>query len=277
MKKMAATIIFLIILSAFVFAGCLSFSKTIDTNSTTEEIISEQTPETTTMVTPTLPEATSGENTGDTPSENSEDTTAAGNENEPASSVPAGSTEYDILRSGNFYLTGTMTESGSELPLEMAITPNSMYMLSNFEGAMLGMLISDGSVYMVYPEKNAYLEVSKTMQKTMGISTDDLISTDSINFAKFGPLSDADSTREETVNGQKCTVYVFNDSDGSTCFYMNGSKLVRFASLNADGTVASSSDIDKITADVPAEKINPASKYKKYNMLSFMGLLSDLM
>ena len=37
--------------------------------------------------------------------------------------------------------------------MEIAITPDSIYMLSDFSGASMGMLVKDETVYMVYPEK----------------------------------------------------------------------------------------------------------------------------
>ena len=188
--------------------------------------------------------------------------------------------EFDYLRNGSFYLQGTMTDSfGQSLPLEMAVTPNSVYMLSNFEGAAMGILISNGTAYMIYPPEKSYLELSSAVMKAMGMTTDDLISSADLDYSKYD-LANADATATETVNGVECTVYLFKEAFGSTRFFMNGCQLVRFGSYDLFGHPDTVNDIGYITDQVPADKINPPADYKEYKgltgMFSFIGLLSDV-
>ena len=188
--------------------------------------------------------------------------------------------EFDYLRGGNFYIQGTMTDSsGQQLPLEMAVTPNSIYMLSIFEGAAIGMLINDGTNYMIYPAEKSYLELSATVLKAMGMSTDDLISSADLDYSQYD-FAKADATYTENVNGVNCTVYVYNNSNGSTRFFINGDKLVRFASYDAYGNPDVLNDVSYITDQVPADKIKPASDYKEYKgltgMFSFISLLEGV-
>ena len=198
----------------------------------------------------------------------------------PAQPANPTANEFDYLKSGNFYIQGTMTDSsGQQLPLEMAVTDNSIYMLSNFEGAAIGMLINDGTTYMIYPAEKSYLELSATVLKAMGMSTDDLISSADLDYSQYD-FAKADSTLTENVNGANCTVYVYNNSSGSIRFFMNGNKLVRFATYNSDGTPDVINDVGYITNKVPADKINPPSDYKEYKgltgMFSFISLLSGV-
>lgn len=188
--------------------------------------------------------------------------------------------EFDYLRSGNFYIQGTMTDSsGQSLPLEMAVTANSVYMLSNFEGAAMGMLINNGTTYMIYPAEKSYLELNATVLKAMGMGTDDLISSADLDYSQYD-LSKADDVLTENVNGADCTVYVYNNTSGSTRFFMNGNKLIRFATYDANGNPDTINDIGYITNQVPADKINPPADYKEYKgitgMFSFISLLSDV-
>lgn len=204
--------------------------------------------------------------------------------NELNTTVPAQTNteenEFEYLRSGNFYIQGTMTDSsGQSLPLEMAVTANSIYMLSNFEGAAMGMLINNGTTYMIYPAEKSYLELSSTVLKAMGMGTDDLISSADLDYSQY-ELSKADETLTENVNGAQCTVYVYNSSSGSTRFFMNGNKLVRFATYDANGNPDTVNDVGYITNNVPADKINPPADYKEYKgltgMFSFISLLGDV-
>ena len=229
----------------------------------------------------------SGGKSNNTTTAKSNDTTKAGSQNttQPTSqsaSQPAstGGNEFDYLKSGNFYIKGTMTDSsGQSLPLEMAVTANSIYMLSRFENADIGMLINDGTTYMIYPAEKAYLELSSTVLKAMGMSTDDLISSADLDYSQYD-LAKADSTTTENVNGANCTVYVYNSSSGSTRFFLNGNKLVRFATYDANGNADVINDVSYITNNVPAEKINPPADYKEYKgltgMFSFISLLGDV-
>ena len=60
----------------------------------------------------------------------------------PAQNEVPESSEYDILRSGSFYMSGTIIDStGTESPMEIAITPDSIYKMSDFGGVDMGMLI----------------------------------------------------------------------------------------------------------------------------------------
>lgn len=201
---------------------------------------------------------------------------------DPVTTPSSGSTnEFDFLKSGNFYLKGTMTDStGMTQPLEMAVTPNSMFMLSEFEGANMGMLINNGTAYMIYTDKQAYLELSSVVLKFMDMDTNDLLASSDLDYAKYD-LGKADATATEAVNGANCNVYIFNTEFGSTRFYMNGSKLVRMASFDTAGNPESISDIEMITGTVPADKINPPTNFQAYTgitgMFSFIALLSDVM
>ncbi len=191
-------------------------------------------------------------------------------------------TEFDYLKSGNFYLQGTMTDSsGQQLPLEMAVTQKSVYMLSTFEGAAMGMLISNGTPYMIYPAEKSYLELNATVLKAMGMSVSDLVSAEDLDYSQFD-LSKADAVRPAKVNGVSCREYIFYNDDpstGSTRFYLNGNKLVRFAAYDGFGRPDTINDIGYITDNVPADKINPPADYKEYKgitgMFSFISLLGD--
>ena len=210
-------------------------------------------------------------------------TTLAPNElntTQPAQPANTTANEFDYLKSGNFYIQGTMTDSsGQSLPLEMAVTANSVYMLSNFEGAAMGMLINNGTTYMIYPAEKSYLELNSTVLKAMGMDTNDLISSADLDYSQYD-LAKADDTLTETLNGAECTVYVYNNSSGSTRFFMNGNKLVRFATYDANGNPDTVNDVGYITNQVPADKINPPADYKEYKgitgMFSFISLLGDV-
>lgn len=290
MKKMYLAI-FLIVLAAFVFAGCLNFSNSFETSTTTDyyednttDILLPPENEVTGGEQNTLPgvnatepgveEITSSENSTGTEEEN----TSSSSGNTPAPS----SSEYDYLKSGSFAMKGKMIDkTGLDSPYEVAITPDSIYMLSDFSGVPMGMLIADDTVYMVYPEKKAYLEFSDSIMKMAGLDLDELTSSADISFGSYGNLSDAKKVSEAVCNGHNCKVYHFDVASGESRVYMDGTELIRLATYDSAGKFVSSIDVDTISGTVPAEKRTPPSGYKAYKgvtgMMSFMTLLEGIM
>ena len=358
MKKMYLAI-FLIILVAVVFAGCLSFSGTLSTSTTEPEeeqtfqqtdvtapAVSENTtaaaipgtPEnttaavipgntvpgtaenTTTVVVPgnTVPGAPENTTTVVVPGTpenttssvfNPETATNAPGVTQPQGQVPVtpettapaqpgeavppssevvipnsapASSEYDILKSGTFHMSGSMADkTGTSTPMEVAITPDSIYMLSDFSGVPMGMLIKDNKVYMIYPDKRSYLELSDSLMNMAGLDVAELTNSDSVNFGSYGKLEEADSVTQVVYNGRTCQVYHFKVDSGESRVYMDGTKLVRLASYDTNGKFITSTDITAITSTVPAEKSAPPTSYKAYKgmtgMFSFMTLLEGVM
>ena len=286
MKKMPLAI-FLIILVVFVFAGCLSFSGTLSTSTTEaeDETFYELPENTTSVVVPpdnqenitSAVESTVAENTTGAATEA---TTAPSNEKPIQNTAPA-SSEYDILKGGSFHMVGTMVDkTGVNAPMEVAITPNSIYMLSDFSGVPMGMLIKNDTVYMIYPDKKAYLELSDSLMSMAGLDISELTSSDTINFGSYGNLSEANSVTEVTHNGIVCQVYHFKVDSGESRVYMDGTRLVRLASYDSNGKFLTATDISTITSTVPAEKSAPPASFKAYKgvtgMFSFMTLLEGV-
>lgn len=288
MKKMYLAI-FLIVLVVFVFAGCLSFSNSFETATTKNYY--EDSSDDVNVPDVTYPSNENLTNSQENVTGNSDEATTSPNsipsvESTTASQssspvvVPAQS-EYDYLKSGTFHVKGKMVDkTGAAAPMEIAITDNSIYMLSDFDGTPMGMLISDETVYMVYPEKSAYLEFSDSLMSMAGLDINELANPETMNFGNYGSLSDANSVTEEDYNGQKCSVYHFNVEAGESQVYLAGTRLVRLVTYDKSGKLVTAMEIDSITGTVPADKINPPSSYKAYKgmtgMFGFMKLLEGV-
>ena len=286
MKKMSLAI-FLIILVVFVFAGCLSFSGSLSTSTTEpEEETYYEAPENTTSVvvipdnqenTTAAVETTAAEST----TGSSTEATTAPSEEKPIQNTAPASSEYDILKGGSFHMVGTMVDkTGVNAPMEVAITPDSIYMLSDFSGVPMGMLIKNNNVYMIYPDKKAYLELSDSLMSMAGLDISELTNSDAVNFGSYGDLTEAASVTEVTHNGIVCQVYHFSVDSGESRVYMDGTKLVRLASYDKNGKFLTATDISSITSTVPADKSAPPASFKAYKgmtgMFSFMTLLEGV-
>lgn len=205
---------------------------------------------------------------------------------EPSSSggnTVSGKNEYEILRTGTFYVKGSMVdETGLDTPMEWAKTPDSFYALSDFEGMDMGMLIKNNEMYMIYTEKKAYLKMSDEIMKFANLDVSELTeAADSqFNFVTWPALSEAEKTSTAAHDGHSCTVYHFT-SDGGTekRIYLDGEKLVRIANYSANGTFVSALDVDEVSATPPANTTEPPSDFKAYEgitgIVSFMLLFKD--
>lgn len=192
-----------------------------------------------------------------------------------APAQPTGTSEYDVLRSGNFYAIGTMNDGTTTNPMEIAITPNSIYMATKMDNIDMSLLQSNGALYMIYPAGKMYLEVNAAIQNMMGFNADEMMNASEMGFGDMPALSEATTVADGELNGTACKIYTFDKGGARTVVYMSGSKLLCFE--NVEGNSRSATYITSITANVPADKINPPSGYKKANLIQFMTAMSGVL
>ena len=186
--------------------------------------------------------------------------------------------EFDVYRSGTFYMKGIATdEKGERVPMELAITPDTVYMLTRLDSADVGILVEKKKTYMIYDNARIYCELSALLMKTAELDPAELMDEARAGYSELDSLSEAQSLGDATVNGQKCRQYRFLKSDGNySVISMNGSKLVQIKVIDSKGAVQSVIDFEKVTDSIPAEKKAPPASYKKVNMISFMAELSKV-
>ena len=185
-------------------------------------------------------------------------------------------TDYDIYRSGHFYVTGSVTDSdGVTNPMEFAITESSVYMLTVASGVQMGVMVGGGKTYLVSPSHRAYIELNRTVMSVMGLDADKLSASSSFNFSDMRPLSEADAVNEAELDGVKCTEYVFTSSSGKkTSIYMDGTRLLQTDMFNADGSLYNRMTFDSVSAEIPADRLAPPTYYDKKTLLGFVTMMS---
>jgi len=186
--------------------------------------------------------------------------------------------DYEIMQSGEFSLKCGMTDSaGVYSEADIYITADSVYMVSDFSGIEIGMLVKDGVYYMIYDDEAAVLELSESMLVMAGLSPDDLIDDSYIDFTAYPDFTDLELLKTEEYKGQQCTVYSVSTEAEYTEIYMCGDTMVRMIGCTPDGTFLSDIEVFEVSPEVPAEKTEVPSKYKLYKgiggMFRFMSLL----
>ncbi len=221
-----------------------------------------QKPETTTQGTPATqkPETT----TSKTP----ETTT------KPA--APTGKTEYDILRSGRFYMEGSLVENGQKTPLVLAVGSDIAYMNGTMDGVSMGFLIINKKTYLINATQKTYCEFGALAASILQISEEEIMEgIDNMGFTSMQPLSEAASVSSGVIGSTVCEVYTFDKSDGmKSRIYMNGTRLVAIENVKADGQTDSITYVDRITDQIPQL---PPADYKKQGIAAFVLALKDVL
>ncbi len=186
--------------------------------------------------------------------------------------------EYEIMRSGKFYIKGAITSDGICFDnINVAVTEDSVYMTSNFEGVEMSMLIKDEKVYMIYDEKEAVLHLSKLLMSMAGISAEELLDDSMMDFSSYPEFSSLEPVRTEQYDSKECTVYSFTVENEQIEIFMCEDELVKMDDYTADGAFMGSTVIDEISTEVPEEFTGFPSSYKLYTgmngMLTFMELI----
>lgn len=150
-----------------------------------------------------------------------------------------GMNQYDILRSGRFYMTGANVINGTVSPMEMGVDGSTVY-VSMVDGDMnIGYLVKGKDIYLLNHNEKIYWKpnaLEKAFLKSQGLPDASEITAEiaESGFTSMPPLSAADSVGAGTAEGKACTVYTFKLADGSvTRVYMNGSRLLAIENITA--------------------------------------------
>ena len=190
------------------------------------------------------------------------------------------SNEYEILRSGNFYIEGLMSADGvSYETMTMAISGDISYTYSDFGGIGFGMLVDGDELYFIYPEKKSALHLSDAVLTMAGLSPEDY-SSENIDFSSMPEFGKLKKERTETFRNISCTVYSYPENGGISEVYMDGNKLIRAIDRDADGRIRSDIIVNTLSASVPEEYKSIPSDYRLYKgmtgLMSFMSLLENV-
>lgn len=279
MNRKITAVLLAALIPVALFSGCRKNDNSVTTIVAAEDASdSFQSTESTEIATvaeqTTVYEATSAEITSaaETTTATQVTTTEPESSSAPASVIPE-NTEYDILRSGHFYMVGTITSSdGTVSPVDLAVTDSSMYVGINMEDMNLGAFVdSNNKVFLLSEDAKGYIELSNTLLSFVGIDMTELTSADFDDFSAMPLLNTASAVNDTSVNGTPCKEYVLENSDGSQLnVYLNGTKLLKYITIDESGKIDTISEVTSITSDIPAGKSSIPPDYKKYSGITGM-------
>lgn len=162
----------------------------------------------------------------------------------------------ETFLSGSYYLEGLVYSEGEVMPVILATDGTNYQFTANYSGIAFGMLILDGSTYVVLPKTKQYTELSETLIKALDLEgglgvndfqaiTEEGNSNDSAALSQYGV----------TINGVEglCTVYTFEDSEFK--LYSIGDDLIQVENFDKDGTMVMQIVVDELTSQIPADQL----------------------
>ena len=208
---------------------------------------------------------------------------------QPVATSPVVGAEYPdeffkqiaIYHSAHYHIKGVLEQDGESKATEIAVsTEGSIYMTTDMDGAVIGMLRSpDGVIYMVNPADMTYLEMSPTVLKMLGMSTDSLDKTTAIkinggDFVRPNEIYKTLYREHEFV----CCEYLFGNGN-TELFYLDETGTIQYVeAYNAEGILQNVMIIESVTDDVPPGYISPADPNKVYSgvkgMFEFVSALT---
>ena len=246
---------------------------TTEPEKTTEPEETTETQATPTDATPTDATPSDPETTTE-PEPSDPETTTEPEQTDPSQEIipPEADNEYEILRSGNYHFKGNTVDGSGKSEIEIARTPNSLYLGSKFEKIRIGIMTIGNQVYLVNPDKKTYLDLNtplmKAELKALDIDVNEFANTASFDFAFFPPLDDA--TRTEDVPGGYVR-YVFESPEGAINVTMDGKKLMSLENAR-DGSVYRI-DFTSVSSEVPSERSSLSSLQERTQILFVASLM----
>lgn len=276
MKKRALAAAAVLCLLSAALSGCtMQFSpgasallgsgevKTTGANSTT---VQNSTPVTSGET--TAPVESTSETDGETEAPTSAENTKPG---ETQASVTPDSfkcRELDIITSGSFYTECERTDENGELTsMTIANTPSSIYMLLPIADVPMGVLVKDGTTYMLNENDKTYMELNAVALKLMKIDPSEL------DVESIGSMPGIKPDSCEEINykdGKKATRAVYTDGNSTVEVIARGDKMLEMNTIQ-DGKTVSSMSFTFVTDKIPEEKCSIPSSYKKSGLWAFFG------
>ncbi len=188
--------------------------------------------------------------------------------------------EYEMLRGGVFSYKGERldTESGKYEYFELSRTPESVHLLTSFEGVNLALFIKNGTVYMVSHDKSAYLITPDEVFSSLGLDKNAILKGYQ-DAPSYPAVSKAYSVTSGKVEGYNCKIYRIADGGTTTEVSLCGDRLIRIREYDRKGILTGDIKFYDVSMLVPAREKNIPAHYKKYEgkaeALLFVGKLLD--
>lgn len=183
-------------------------------------------------------------------------------------------TQVELFIKGQYYLEGTIYSSQEKMPVKLATDGKNYHYTTTISGMSLGVLILDGTAYLIEPNSSIYVELSEKLIKALGIQDE----FDVTEITNFNP-DEIDNTVSKinqsavTINGEKgiCNEYVYEET--TVKLYSIGDKLIQVDNYNENGILSMQIVVDNIVETIPSNQLT-LKGLEKVSITSFITSLA---
>lgn len=179
---------------------------------------------------------------------------------------------------GEYRMAGVMEKVDDKSSMEIAVTKQkSIYMTTDMDGATIGILRDpDGNFYLVNPVGKTCLELSSTVMKLLGMSTDDIEkgvnqSMNAVSFAYPAETATVTYRERELI----CCTYYYDNGKIEKFYLTADGNIVYIESYSSADTWDNTVEVSSFSQEVPAEYISPTADYTRYKgvtgLVEFIG------
>lgn len=179
--------------------------------------------------------------------------------------------EVEIFVRGSYYIEGTVYSSGSAMDVKLATDGKNVQLTANVSGLAFGMLVLDGTTYVLQPAAKTYTELSAALLSALGLE-------DSFSVEEFQAI--AGQVGEEqiynlkqstvTINGETGLCNEYNYDDATIRLYSIGEKLIQVDNYDKDGVLTMQIVIDSISSTIPSNQLT-LKGLEKASITSFIS------
>ena len=175
--------------------------------------------------------------------------------------------DYDVLRSGRFYLQAEETSSEGKMPVHMAMDgPETFYSGSTVDGVSLGVLVKNGKITLISDRHKTYTVPTAAELSAMKLSPEDFTNmARTLSENTFPALSNADEISDGEFDSRACRVYTFHSESRTLYVYMKDLTLLGMRRIEGGKTYVMR--VIKVSADFPTL---PPRDYEERLFAAFM-------
>ncbi len=188
--------------------------------------------------------------------------------------------EAQIFRSGKVYFEGSIfSEDGSDMPVVFASDGHNVQINVTTEGLSLGIVVIDGTTYLLMPSTKMYIEISDRVLSALGLDNFDLTSISELTNEGLEDDSTQVRSYPVTINGSAglCTEFESPENESITKLYTQNDKLVQCDIVNkASGKTTMTVAFSTVSAGIPSDMLTLKGYEKAPSAISFLrGLVKS--
>lgn len=184
--------------------------------------------------------------------------------------------EVEIFVRGNYYIDGVIYSSGDAMKVQLSTDGANVQVTANVSGLSFGMLVLNGTTYVIQPAAKIYTELSSALLAALGLDK-------SFSVDEFKSIADQVGEEEiynlkqskVTINGEAGLCNEYNYEDATVKLYSVGEKLIQVDNYDEKGVLTMQIVIDEITPTIPADQLT-LKGLEKASITSFISSFFSL-